>query len=298
MVDYSRWDKIIEEEEKAEQSQKLTNDLLKIQQEKPEAIQKMREDLEKIKNNALKTKEEQGRLRSKSPSIKDMKKTFNSQADVMRNELERLRREQEKMDEKQRELERLASAGDGASILNFFKQQGLSREDMQRMLGGSNDDSKAVIKKSQKSNVKLDPEKEKQIEKSLQVAEEVSAIVTGDEHIIKEKVEAIGKMKEKEKRVIQIVIPEYIQKIRKKKNEVVITVKLPKLNNAQNCLLDVSESQFRLKAKILNNTGKSDEYANEEYLLNFELKQKVIADSTKAKWIKKESSLKVTLPIA
>ncbi len=298
MVDYSRWDKIIEEEEKAEQSQKLTNDLLKIQQEKPEAIQKMREDLEKIKNNALKTKEEQGRLRSKSPSIKEMKKTFNSQADVMRNELERLRREQEKMDEKQRELERLASAGDGASILNFFKQQGLSREDMQRMLGGSNDDSKAVIKKSQKSNVKLDPEKEKQIEKSLQVAEEVSAIVTGDEHIIKEKVEAIGKMKEKEKRVIQIVIPEYIQKIRKKKNEVVITVKLPKLNNAQNCLLDVSESQFRLKAKILNNTGKSDEYANEEYLLNFELKQKVIADSTKAKWIKKESSLKVTLPIA
>ena len=29
MVDYSRWDKIIEEEEKAEQSKKLTQDLIK-----------------------------------------------------------------------------------------------------------------------------------------------------------------------------------------------------------------------------------------------------------------------------
>ena len=150
MVDYSRWDKIIEEEEKAEQSQKLTQDLIKIQQEKPEAIQKMKEELEAMKINALKVKNNQ----KQSGNAGDMKKTFNSQADVMRSELERLKKEQEKMDAKQKELEQLASAGDGASILKFFEAQGLSREDMQRMLGGNNDDSKSVIEKAQKANIK------------------------------------------------------------------------------------------------------------------------------------------------
>ena len=220
MVDYSRWDKIIEEEEKAEQSQKLTQDLIKIQQEKPEAIQKMKEELEAMKINALANNQKQ------SGNAGDMKKTFNSQADVMRSELERLKKEQEKMDAKQKELEQLASAGDGASILKFFEAQGLSREDMQRMLGGNNDDSKSVIEKAQKANIKLDPEKEKQIEQSLQIAEEVSAIVTGDDKLVKQKAEEAGekrKAKEKEEqddrnnKIVQIIIPEYIQKIRKKK---------------------------------------------------------------------------------
>ena len=34
MVDYSRWDKIVEDEEKQEQSAKLVSDMLKIQKEK------------------------------------------------------------------------------------------------------------------------------------------------------------------------------------------------------------------------------------------------------------------------
>ena len=300
MVDYSRWDKIIEEEEKAEQSKKLTQDLIKIQQEKPEAIQKMKEELEAMKINALKVKNNQ----KQSGNAGDMKKTFNSQADVMRSELERLKKEQEKMDAKQKELEQLASAGDGASILKFFEAQGLSREDMQRMLGGNNDDSKSVIEKAQKANVKLDPEKEKQIEQSLQIAEEVSAIVTGDDKLVKQKAEEADekrKAKEKEEqddrnnKIVQIIIPEYIQKIRKKKNEVVITVNLPKLNGPQNCLLDVSATTFRLRAEVI---GDNDNSNKEEYFLNFELRQKVLADTTKAKWIKKDHSLKVTLPIA
>ena len=293
MVDYSRWDKIVEDEEKQEQSAKLMSDMLKIQKEKPEEIEKMKLELERMKSEALKAKQNI-RANSKSGS-KAVKKTLNAQADVMRNELERLRLEQEKIDAKQKELERLASAGDGASILKFFESQGLSREDMQRMMGGNSDDTKAVIEQAQKIDVKLDADKEKQIETTLAVAEEISAVVTGDEETLKEKTQKIDNEKQEkreESTIAEIIIPEYVQKIRKKKNELVITVKLPRLSSAQNCLLDVSETQFRLRAKI-----ESDTDLREEYLLSFELKQRIDAESTKAKWIKSDNALKVSLPI-
>ena len=290
MVDYSRWDKIVEDEEKQEQSAKLMSDMLKIQKEKPEEIEKMKLELERMKSEALKAK--QNLHTNKKNGSKAVRKTLNAQADVMRNELERLRLEQEKMDAKQKELERLASAGDGASILKFFESQGLSREDMQRMMGGNSDDTKAVIEKAQKIDVKLDADKEKQIETTLRVAEEISAVVTGDEETLKEKTQNINNDKQEESSITQIIIPEYVQKIRKKKNELVITVKLPRLSSAQNCLLDVSDTQFRLRAKI-----ESDTESNEEYLLSFELKQRINAESTKAKWIKKDNALKVSLPI-
>ena len=290
MVDYSRWDKIVEDEEKQEQSAKLVSDMLKIQKEKPEEIEKMKLELERMKSEALKAK--QNLHTNKKNGSKAVRKTLNAQADVMRNELERLRLEQEKMDAKQKELERLASAGDGASILKFFESQGLSREDMQRMMGGNSDDTKAVIEKAQKVDVKLDEDKEKQIETTLRVAEEISAVVTGDEETLKEKTQNINNDKQEESSITQIIIPEYVQKIRKKKNELVITVKLPRLSSAQNCLLDVSDTQFRLRAKI-----ESDTESNEEYLLSFELKQRINAESTKAKWIKSDNALKVSLPI-
>ena len=290
MVDYSRWDKIVEDEEKQEQSAKLMSDMLKIQKEKPEEIEKMKLELERMKSEALKAK--QNLHTNKKNGSKAVRKTLNAQADVMRNELERLRLEQEKMDAKQKELERLASAGDGASILKFFESQGLSREDMQRMMGGNSDDTKAVIEKAQKIDVKLDADKEKQIETTLRVAEEISAVVTGDEETLKEKTQNINNDKQEESSITQIIIPEYVQKIRKKKNELVITVKLPRLSSAQNCLLDVSETQFRLRAKI-----ESDTDLREEYLLSFELKQRIDAESTKAKWIKSDNALKVSLPI-
>ena len=163
---------------------------------------------------------------------------------------------------------------------------------MQRMMGGNSDDTKAVIEKAQKVDVKLDEDKEKQIETTLRVAEEISAVVTGDEETLKEKTQNINNDKQEESSITQIIIPEYVQKIRKKKNELVITVKLPRLSSAQNCLLDVSDTQFRLRAKI-----ESDTESSEEYLLSFELKQRINAESTKAKWIKKDNALKVSLPI-
>ena len=94
MVDYSRWDKIVEDEEKQEQSAKLVSDMLKIQKEKPEEIEKMKLELERAKSEALKAKQNL-HANSKSGS-KAVRKTLNAQADVMRNELERLRLEQEK----------------------------------------------------------------------------------------------------------------------------------------------------------------------------------------------------------
>ena len=114
MVDYSRWDKIVEDEEKQEQSAKLVSDMLKIQKEKPEEIEKMKLELERMKSEALKAK--QNLHTNKKNGSKAVRKTLNAQADVMRNELERLRLEQEKMDAKQKELERLASAGDGRRV--------------------------------------------------------------------------------------------------------------------------------------------------------------------------------------
>ena len=293
MVDYSRWDKIVEDDEKQEQSAKLMSDMLKVQKEKPEEIEKMKLELERMKIEALKAK--QNLHAGNRNGSKAVKKTLNAQADVMRNELERLRLEQEKMDAKEKELERLASAGDGASILKFFESQGLSREDMQRMMGGNSDDTKEVIEKAQKVDVKLAADKEKQIETTLRVAEEISAVVTGDEKTLKETSQKIDNEKQEkyeESSIAQIIIPEYLQKIRKKKNELVITVKLPRLSSAQNCLLDVSDTQFRLRAKI-----ESDTDTPEEYLLNFELKQQIDAKSTKAKWIKSDNALKVSLPI-
>ena len=238
MVDYSRWDKIVED------------DQLNLCLICSKFIEKMKLELD-MKSEALKAKQNI-RANSKSGS-KAVKKTLNAQADVMRNELERLRLEQEKMDAKQKEL---ASAGDGASILKFFESQGLSREDMQRMMGGNSDDTKAVIEQAQKIDVKLDADKEKQIETTLRVAEEISAVVTGDEETLKEKTQKIDNEKQEkreESTIAQIIIPEYVQKL-EKKNELVITVKLPRLSSAQNCLLDVSETQFRLRAKIESDT--------------------------------------------
>ena len=49
------------------------------------------------------------------------------------------------MDANMENLERLAAAGDGESVLRFFESQGMSRDDIQRMMGGNDADTKEVL---------------------------------------------------------------------------------------------------------------------------------------------------------
>ena len=292
MVDYSRFNKIVLEDELADADTQNLQKLAEIAKKDPAKLNEIKAGLEKMKQSAIKakarsvagTKSHVGRQASSVQSV------LSAEAKKMQENLAELRQKEKDMEEQQKRLEQLASAGDGASILKFFESQGLSPEEMQKMMGGSQQDTKEVIQTVAAKPV-FDVEKEKEINSTLHMAENLNAALGGKEVEVAEPPKPnkiVAKKPEK-----NFIIPEHTQQIPtqgKNKGHIVVQVALPLLTSANDVELDVSPGQFRLRSRTPHD--------NEEYLLNFALLRGVDTSQTVAKWIKKEKSLKVVLCIA
>jgi vacuolar-type H+-ATPase subunit I/STV1 len=325
MVDYSKWNEIdddSDDEIKAPSSSlssssssippQLSQKLFEMKDD-PKALDNLDKELETLKQLAIKEKNETGNASNKTT------KALSKQKNVLLNKLDIMEQQKKEMDDQMKELEQLASAGDPQSLLSFFEKQGMDRKDIQKMLGGSDHDSKEVLSNTvetviQDKDVKLT----NQAEAALELIDNLEDVLTDKTTPSSPSVEYDSnhdnstKAKAKSiKNQINNIIPNYYQKIKNdnKDTTVIIVIELPLLLNASEAELDVSSRRFKLKAKPGSSLLSSEEEDKEaldddekkdkniQYILSTELIQVVDPNKVVASWSKKKKTLTISIPI-
>ena len=354
-LDYSKWDKIGDDDDDdggggglASASPKdVAKELQRIQKEGGnDALQQLQDQMAAMKKVALAEKqrlaalEQKHRSSSSSSSAETetpagkLKGTLHSQAEAMRAQLEKLELEKKKLADQEARVMQLAAAGDGASVLRFMEEQGLDRESIQRMLGGSDQDTQEVVKGH--CDRQAPAASDDSFEKPLQVAEALHAVVTGTgpvpvssgtqkkEQQPKGEEEKEGKegrrgappgappQRGKAKKAAgtsaAVQQPEYSQRQVDGGMTIEVVVQLPALSSAKDVQLDVAPWDLRLSATASASAASSSSSSSSPssssgmvpttYLLNFKLAQRVDPDGVKAKWLKKDKALRLRLPVA
>jgi hypothetical protein len=296
MVDYSRWQNWEKETEQQEVEEQRLRELYELQQTNPEKIEELKTDLQKLKENV----QQEATNAIPQRQAKEVTTKLRTEAKSMKEKLKKLKEKEQEMEEQQRKLDQLMSAGDPASIMKFFESQGMNINDIQKMIGGSDMDTKDVIRKTATQKAKaFSKEEEEEIDNTLKVTSQLEQTFLGNAGTVEEDLRAqelAKKQKERQEQRAQqkpekqTIIPEYSQLIPSKgknKGHIVVKIKLGLLHSAGDCQLDISVTQFRLFAPTPD--GKAN------YLLNFSLRCPVNPSATVAKWIKKDSTLKVVL---
>uniref|UniRef100_A0A7S2FBP4 PIH1D1/2/3 CS-like domain-containing protein n=1 Tax=Florenciella parvula TaxID=236787 RepID=A0A7S2FBP4_9STRA len=342
MVDYSKWDFINDEDEELKTPSSPTRsrgpptkgtggpdpDLIRqltaLKNDDPAKLKELESELEVMKAHALQQKAMAGNggpggAPGGAPgggpgggagnTIKagNVQTGISSQADVLKQSMAALDQKKKDMETQMAQLEQLAAAGDGESVMRFFESQGMTPEDLQRMMGGSDADTHQVLDQTAAKNASEGID-EKGSDSALNFAEQIDAVVRGDdlppppggqtsesgpgssevsvdsddEAEADKAPEGVAPPVPKK----QIVIPEHMQQLGKE-GVVIMVVRLPKLESATDVTLDVAPRMFKLRAEI------PGEYA--EYALSLELGSTIDPGSSKAKWKKKENSLRIEL---
>jgi len=325
MVDYSKWDFIEDEDEELKTPSSpsrsrapgdgaagrvdgaggldpgLMRQLETLKTEDPDKLKDLEAELEMMKSRALEQKA-RASAGGGGTGVGETGKVANgikSQADVLKQSMAALDKKKRDMESQMAQLEQLAAAGDGESVMRFFQSQGLTPEDMQRMMGGSESDTHDVLGQAAAKNAR-EGTYEKESDSALKFADQLNAAVCGDDlpSSPEEGLVDLGKEEEEEEEeeqesvvaplapTKQIIIPEHMQQLGKE-GVVIMIVRLPRLESAADVQLDVAPRAFKLRAEI---PGEESEYA-----LSLELGSTVDPASSRAKWKKKESSLRIEL---
>lgn len=285
-----------------------------------QSLDEIKAQLEDMKLENLMQKE---RVQGEGGSAEMLSK----QSQILEKQLAEIDKKKKAMDANMENLERLAAAGDGESVLRFFESQGMSRDDIQRMMGGNDADTKEVLNSTaSKAAEKLeDPQLGEAADRALKLADDMSVALSDENHgpslpphpmslhstvppaPLKESIASSETKKEKSaSRRIDSIVPTYSQRVITPKSgeskHVKIVVELPGLNGARDAELDIAVRTFKLKAPIHNEKDKGEEDDEEqhplrEFLLNLELVEPVDPERCEAKWSKKTQSLAVKIPV-
>mmetsp|Transcript_35181 Transcript_35181/g.45360 ORF Transcript_35181/g.45360 Transcript_35181/m.45360 type:complete len:299 (+) Transcript_35181:40-936(+) len=282
MVDYTKWNTMDYDSDDNDQFQRvppqpssspssaltpeLTQKLFEMKQDSPESLENLDKELEKLKQLAIKEKKEQA-----NPSAQTTK-ALSSQKKVLLNKLDAMEQEKRHMDNQMKELEQLAAAGDPQSLLNFFEKQGMDRKDIQKMLGGSDHDSKEVLSTTVETVTKDKNEiLTKDANNALDLIDSLDNVLNNDVPCTELpppssssstttndlKLEMSDNKKRKKKNQKNVILPEFYQKVVNQTNtndinsekQVIVVVELPELSSANEAKLDVSRRKFKLKGE-------------------------------------------------
>jgi hypothetical protein len=156
MVDYSKWNDIDYDSDDDVKpvkpslagpgvSPEFAQKLLQMKND-PGALENLNKELDEMKMLAERAKAEQFNARTKGVSPSDtMKENLTKKRTVLEQKLAAMEEEKRKMDEQFNRLNQLASMGDPQSILQFFESQGMDRDSIQKMMGGSDAETNEVL---------------------------------------------------------------------------------------------------------------------------------------------------------
>jgi len=264
------------------------NDLKKMSASRDARAKKLDSELLRMYRDDPKQLDElETSLKGLIHKVEDSKKkpVIDSKRETLEKELKKMEEMRESLKKDERRLEELRSCGDEKSLLQFFEEQGLSKEQIQRGLMG---DTQCVL-----GHQKVVTSEE--AEKSLKYVEDLDNLMH-PEKAKKENIAAKTQTKQAvapppKKKEYDVLQPDFFQrKPTQKDPAIVITVCLPKLEGGISDVdLDVSDTHLRLRAPIPG---------DKEYMLSVPLSRTVLPDEVKAKWKAKQHELIVTLPLA
>ena len=212
MVDYSKWDNMTFDDDDAAAPTSTSTpptlasptastladpfsslDLEAIKRDNPERLPEILRQIQEVKSAALAEKERhasasvgQGSNRAATAATaggSGVSSSLSGAADAMRDQLATIRRDQEKLEEQAAHVEQLASAGDIRSVLEYMEAQGMDRGAIQRMLGGSDGDTDAVLTDHVEAQVpSMSGDTQASMDRQLEVADQVHRAIAG-EHV-------------------------------------------------------------------------------------------------------------------
>lgn len=254
----------------------LKASLVKLYRDEPAQFAKMESELAALKASALKAKE-----KAQASSSQKMKSTIKANESALRHELESLKAHQSSLQAQAKKLQQLTSAGDEASIIRFFKEQGMSPDDLRRALTG---DAAGAI---QDLSTRQPKEENAKADQALELADNLSRALGGQEVAAPE--EPTLHYGPENKPQPQIVQPDVWQRQPTPSDQrLIVTVCLPKLESAKEAELDIAYKHIRLTAKIDD---------SQQYMLSIPLRKRIQPNEAKAKWSRKTRQLEIALPV-
>lgn len=246
----------------------LTRKLLAMHREDPAKLTAMENEIKALKARALEAKEA-----NKPSTLKDC---VVAQDAALRKELESLRAQRAALQAQEARLTQLTSVGDEAAIVQFFEEQGMSRDDIRRAACGDADAKIAALRQPAVES--------EEARRALALAEKLGGVLTGEDC----KDEVVVPVVEPPQRVV--VQPDVWQRQPTATDmRLIVTVCLPKLASAKEAELDIAEKQLRLSARIDD---------SEYYMISLPLGKRVQPQRAKASWSAKKRQLEVALPLA
>ena len=209
MVDYSKWDNMAfdDDDDDATTSSSTSTvstlagpatnladpfaslDLEAIKRDQPERLPEILRQIQEVKSAALAEKERHAAsvgnraATAATAGGSDASSSLSGAADAMRDQLAAIRRDQEKLEEQSARVEQLASAGDIKSVLEYMEAQGMDRGAIQRLLGGSDGDTDAVLTDHVEAQVPtMSVDTQARMDRQLEVADQVHRAIAG-EHV-------------------------------------------------------------------------------------------------------------------
>ena len=244
--EYDKWKNIDSDDEDrvgslqqrgAANEDQVMRQLLELQKEDPGKLKELDAQLEAAKKAAKSLKEGQ---RSTNDVASDVNRAVNMKKKEMEKTLRQLEEEHNKIFAQQERLEQLMGAGDAASVFKFFEQQGMSREQIQRIIGGSTEDSKDVMAAQIEHQTKAT--NSGAVEDNLLFTEQLHNAICGNDEVKDEFSEMAHAQEVKspsqingddtdsdkvsEKSKPTILLPSYSQRV-SKKGSIVVKVSLP-----------------------------------------------------------------------
>ena len=289
-VDYSRFENLADSDEEDASVKKdlTTKKLQELHRKDPQALDQMEaevkatrmrlEEAKKLREAASKPGGERA-----AASIQD---NIQSRRREMKNDMKKMQKESEAIEEQMRQLEQLQSCGDEKSLLEFFQRQGLSEDQLRRGLGG---DASGLVNDMTEKHRKDNAEKDQRTQDVCDVADQLSRVLKGDHVEVEAPVEPPKPKPPPAPTPPLVMQPDCAQQ--RRDESLVVTVTLPGCSS-RDAKLDVSETHLRLYAPAPSEHGRA-----REYRLNAPLSRRVRSEEARAKWSKKLSALVVTIPV-
>lgn len=258
------------------QADPLKASLLKLYRDDPAQFAKMENGLAALKASAL-----QAKKKTEASSSQKIKSAIDAKESALRQELESLKAHQASIRAQEEKLQQLTSAGDEASIIRFFEEQGMSPDELRRALTG---DAAGAIEDLSTRQPKED---KAQADQALELADNLSRVLGGQEVAAPEEPTLhYGPENKPQPHVVQ---PDVWQRQPTPSDQrLIVTVCLPKLENAKEAELDIACKHLRLTARIDD---------GHQYMLSIPLKKRIQPNEAKAKWSRKARQLEIALPI-
>lgn len=315
MVDYSRFEKMCydsdEEEGLKKPSPVATRDrLVALHKEDPSKLDQLERELKEMRLQAERAKAaaategaSSSAAAAATPTASVLRGRLKTGEGTLRDELGSLEKHKEELREQERRLEQLAACGDERSLLEFFAEQGMTPEDMQRAMSGDAEAALADVVDRKPADAHA-----QRAEGVVQLAETLQRVVKGEEVDDKP---AVGRVEHRgppeppkddaptagppapPKPPRKVIVQPAVAQRQPTASDpaLIVTISLPELASAAEAKLDIAESTIRLSAP-LPRAGETDR----EYMVNVPLKRRVDAKRAVARWKAKRHDLVITLP--